>query len=55
VKLWENTKRDATHLKYFKTFEDLRGSVIRTFNRYLDDATKIICVMEKMRVEARVS
>jgi len=30
-KLWKNTKRDATHLRYFKTFEDLRNSVIDTF------------------------
>ena len=31
-KLWKNTKRDATHLKYFSTFEELRASVIRVFN-----------------------
>jgi transposase len=28
-KLWKNTKKDATHCKYFPTFEDLRSSVIR--------------------------
>jgi len=27
-KLWKNTKRDATHLKYFEKFEDLRDSVV---------------------------
>jgi len=26
-KLWKNTKRDATHLKYFPTFEHLRAAV----------------------------
>jgi len=46
-KLWKNTKRDATHLKYFKTFEELRNSVIETFNTYMGDAGKIICVMKK--------
>jgi transposase len=53
-KLWKNTKRDATHLKYFKTFEALRGSVVNAFNQYLEDATKIICVMKKLRTEAGI-
>lgn len=48
-KLWKNTKRDATHLKYFKQFEDLRDSVLNTFESYLKDASKVICVMTKMR------
>ena len=48
-KLWKNTKRDATHLKYFKTFEDLHDSVVKTFKSYMQDASKIICVMQKMR------
>jgi len=48
-KLWKNTKRDATHLKYFKTFEDLQQSVVKTFKSYMQDASKIICVMQKMR------
>jgi transposase len=48
-KLWKNTKRDATHLKYFKTFEDLLDSVVKTFKSYMQDASKIICVMQKMR------
>lgn len=51
-KLWRNTKRDATHLKYFPTFEDLRRAVIIAFEKYLQDATKILCVMKKMRTEA---
>jgi len=51
-KLWKNTKRDATHLKYFKTFEELRLSVVNTFQKYLKDATHIIRVMKKLRLEA---
>lgn len=54
-KLWKNTKRDATHLKYFKTFEELRESVVKAFNQYLEDATKVICVMKKLRTEAGIA
>lgn len=54
-KLWRNTKRDATHLKYFPTFEDLRSAVICTFRKYLEDATKIICVMNKLRTQAGIA
>lgn len=50
-KLWKNTKRDATHLKYFEKFEDLRDSVINTFDGYLNDASKVLRVMKKMRKE----
>ncbi|WP_221897797.1 transposase [Bathymodiolus japonicus methanotrophic gill symbiont] len=48
-KLWKNTKRDSTHMKYFKTFEDLHDSVVQTFNTYMYDASKVICVMQKLR------
>lgn len=51
-KLWKNTKRDATHLKYFKTFEDLRDSVLCAFQKYLEDAAQVIRVMKKLRQEA---
>lgn len=54
-KLWRNTKRDATHLKYFPTFEDLRSAVITAFNKYLRDASKIICVMKQLRAEAGIA
>ena len=54
-KLWKNTKRDATHLKYFKTFEELRDSVVNAFQKYLKDATNIIRVMKKLRLEAGVA
>jgi transposase len=54
-KLWKNTKRDATHLKYFPTFEKLRTSVVDTFEKYLKDATHIIRVMKKLRLEAGIA
>ena len=53
-KLWKNTKRDATHCKYFETFEKLRESVITAFEDYLHDASKIICVMAKLRKDAGI-
>lgn len=51
-KLWKNTKREATHLKYFETFEALRDSVCRAFEKYLREASYIIRVMKKLRQEA---
>jgi transposase len=51
-KLWRNTKREATHLKYFKTFDELRTSVLEVFRGFLDDATRVIRVMKKLRTEA---
>ena len=54
-KLWKNTKRDATHCKFFPTFEDLRFSVVKAFKKYMEDATKVICVMKKLRKNACVS
>jgi transposase len=54
-KLWKNTKRDATHLKYFETFEDLRDSVVSTFEFYINDASKVLGVMKKMREEFSIT
>ena len=54
-KLWKNTKRDATHCKYFPTFEDLRSSVIKAFQKYMQDAAKVLCVMTKLRENAGVA
>jgi transposase len=51
-KLWRNTKRDATHCRYFKTFDDLRKAVISAFEDYLRDATRVIGVMKKLRRQA---
>ena len=54
-KLWKNTKRDATHMKYFKTFEDLHDSIITTFKTYMQDASKVLCVMKKMREDFAIT
>lgn len=54
-KLWKNTKKDYTHCKYFKTFDELRAAVTKAFNKYMEDATKVICVMKKMRTSAGVA
>jgi len=53
-KLWRKTKRDATHCKYFPTFDDLRNSVIKTFEKFMRDATKVIAVMKKLRDSAEL-
>ena len=34
-------------MKYFKTSEDLHDSVITTFKMYLQDDSKVLCVMKK--------
>jgi transposase len=52
-KLWKNTKKEATHCRYFETFEDLRQAVLGAFEKYLGDASKVICVMKKLRRKAR--
>jgi len=54
-KLWRNTKKEATHLKYFNTFDELRTSVLEVFRGFLDDATKVIRVMKKLRTVAGVA
>lgn len=54
-KLWRNTKKAATHLKYFKTFEQLRASVQQAFQQYLEDATQVIRVMKKLRTTAGIA
>ena len=51
-KLWRTTKRDATHCRYFPTFEDLRSAVVKAFNTYMDAATKVIATMAKLRADA---
>ena len=54
-KLWKNTKNDATHCKYFPTFEALRSAVIKAFKKYMEDALKVICVMKKLREKAGIA
>jgi len=48
-KLWKNTKRDAVHRKFFPLSDDIRASVVNAFKKYMKDATKVICVMKKLR------
>jgi transposase len=54
-KLWKKTKRDATHCKFFPTFEDLRSAVVKAFKKYMEDAREIISVMRKLRAEAGIA
>lgn len=54
-KLWKNTKKEATHLKYFKAFDALRASVLTAFRTYLEDATRVIRVMKKLRAQASLA
>lgn len=53
--LWKNTKHTGTHCKYFPTFESLRTAVLNAFKKYLDDASKVVCVMKKLRAEAGIA
>jgi transposase len=54
-KLWKNTKRDATHCKYFPTFEELRASVTKAFKKFMRDAQQVIGVMKKLRENAGIA
>jgi transposase len=54
-KLWKKTKKDATHCKYFATFEDLRSAVLGAFKKYMEDARQVISVMKKLRAEAGIA
>jgi transposase len=54
-KLWKNTKKESTHLKYFKTFEELHNSVVKTFKTYMQDASKTLCVMKKLREDFAIA
>ncbi len=54
-KLWKNTKKDATHCKFFPTFQDLRDSVVKTFKKFKAEAGEVLCVMTKLRKQAGVA
>jgi transposase len=54
-KLWKNTKHTETHCKYFPTFESLRMAVLNAFKTYLEDASKVVCVMKKLRAESGIA
>ena len=53
-KLWRHTKKNATHLKYFKTFDALRKSVLAAFGKYMSNAAEVIRVMKKLRSSAEL-
>ena len=54
-KLWKNTKKEATHLKYFDTFEQLRQSVLNAFHQYIKEPSKVLGVMKKLRQQAAIT
>lgn len=51
-KLWKNVKKAAIHCKFFESFEDLRESVVTTFEEFRLDSSKVICVMRKLKRQA---
>jgi hypothetical protein len=51
LKTVKNPEKAAMRLKYFKPIEVLHGSVLNTFKSYLQDATKVIGVKQKMRAD----
>jgi transposase len=53
-KLWRNTKKNAKRLKYFKTFDALRESVLAAFGKYMGNAAEVIRVMKKLRSSAEL-
>lgn len=42
--LWRNTKKDATHNKYFEQFQQVIGSVEKTLTKFAQDATAVLRV-----------
>lgn len=42
--LWRNTKKDATHNKYFELFQEVIGSVEHTLNKFAHDAAAVLRV-----------
>lgn len=54
-KLWKKAKKDATHCRYFPTFESLREAVVAAFAKYMKEAKQVIAVMTKLREEAGVA
>ncbi len=43
--LWRNTKKDATHNKYFEQFQQVIGSVEKTLNKFAQDASAVMGVL----------
>jgi transposase len=42
--LWRNTKKEATHNKYFEQFQEVIGSVEHTLNKFAHDASAVLRV-----------
>jgi transposase len=42
--LWRNTKKDATHNKYFEQFQQVIGSVEKTLTKFAQDAATVLRV-----------
>lgn len=42
--LWRNTKKDATHNKYFEQFQEVIGAVEHTLNKFAQDASAVLRV-----------
>ena len=42
--LWRNTKKAATHNKYFEQFQEVIGSVEHTLNKFAQDASAVLRV-----------
>ena len=42
--LWRNTKKDATHNKYFEQFQEVLGAVEHTLNKFARDASAVFRV-----------
>ena len=51
-KLWKNVKRAAIHCKYFPDFNDLRESVLITFEEIRNDPSKVTCAIRKLKRQA---
>jgi hypothetical protein len=42
-------------MKYFKPFEDLHDAAITTFKTHMQDASKVLCIMKKMREDFAIT
>jgi len=51
-KLWEKTKADKTHCRYFPEFSDLKASAMEAFEDYMRNVWKVLAVMNALREKA---
>jgi transposase len=45
--LWKKVKKEATHLKYFATFDALTTAVDRTLYQFANSPSEILAIMGK--------